>query len=165
MDKKRFSNLTLQHGFGSPGQGDFWWGLEKLHRLTAARRCELRVDLAVDGVQYYQVYKDFMVWGEDRNYQIRVREPSGNAGDSMFNHTSQKHDGMQFTTKDRDNDRHSEYNCAIRFHGAWWYASCHASNLNGEWGSTAYGRGLNWYTKTGLHKSATFTEMKIKPLV
>ena len=64
------------------------------------------------------------------------------------------HNGRPFTTNDNDNDEWSG-NCAQRYHGAWWYASCHAANLNGLYyypGETpAIGKGVIWYTWKGNH--------------
>ncbi|GFT61127.1 hypothetical protein NPIL_438631 [Nephila pilipes] len=49
-------------------------------------------------------------------------------GDSMIG----THNNKKFTTKDKDNDIHKEGNCAVMCKGAWWYDSCHSSNLNGN---------------------------------
>lgn len=46
------------------------------------------------------------------------------------------HNGMFFSTFDRDNDRGSPYSCALAWLGGWWYNDCHRSNLNGEYGNT-----------------------------
>ena len=74
---------------------------------------------------------------------------------------------MSFSTKDRDNDK-ANYNCAVRFKGAWWYESCHQSNLNGLYlngkddSNLCQGmRWLNW-PKGGCY-SVKKTEMKIRP--
>lgn len=85
------------------------------------------------------------------------RPPSG---DSLL-----KHNGMKFTTKDRDND-HSENNCASFYHGAWWYRNCHTSNLNGQYlrgQHTSYADGIEWSSWTGWQYSLKFSEMKIRP--
>lgn len=69
-----------------------------------------------------------------------------------------------FSTSDRDNDA-SVNNCAVIYKGAWWYKSCHESNLNGYYyhgNHTSYADGVEWYHWTGHYYSLRFTEMKIK---
>ena len=71
---------------------------------------------------------------------------------------------MQFSTKDQDSDLHSA-SCAQLFKGAWWYKSCHASNLNGLYLNgqhASYSDGVNWNTFRGFHYSIKRTEMKVK---
>ena len=77
------------------------------------------------------------------------------------------HNGLEFSTKDKDNDRNSTGSCAIKHHGAWWYGACHAANLNGKYlhgshTSYSYGDGVNWYTWKGYEYSMKTTEMKIR---
>jgi hypothetical protein len=71
---------------------------------------------------------------------------------------------MKFTTYDRDND-HWGSNCAVKYQGAWWYKSCHISNLNGLYlkaGATS-GKGTNWQKWKNNFMSMKTTEMKIRP--
>ena len=76
------------------------------------------------------------------------------------------HSGMQFSTKDQDNDIDSG-SCAVTYKGAWWYKSCHASNLNGKYlgGShmDTYADGINWKTFRGFYYSLKGSEMKLRP--
>ena len=69
-----------------------------------------------------------------------------------------------FTTKDRDNDKHTD-NCVQMFKGAWWYKACYHSNLNGLYlGSTEdpQQHGINW---EGRRRSYSLEKvaMKIRP--
>ena len=85
----------------------------------------------------------------------------GTAGDSFSYHRDHA-----FTTKDRDNDV-SSGNCAVSFKGAWWYNSCHDSNLNGVYHlgkHSSYADGVNWNAWKGYHYSAKRAEMKIRPV-
>jgi hypothetical protein len=69
---------------------------------------------------------------------------------------------MKFSTYDRDNDQSG--NCAVTYQGAWWYKSCHYSNLNGRYlkaGERSY-KGMNWqHWKSSM--SMKKSEMKIRP--
>ena len=72
---------------------------------------------------------------------------------------------MQFSTKDQDSDQFKT-SCAQRSKGAaWWYSSCHKSNLNGMYFNgqhASHADGVNWFTFRGLYYSLKRTEMKVK---
>ena len=73
------------------------------------------------------------------------------------------HHGMNFTTKDSDNDIWPR-NCAIDHFGAnhpaggWWYSNCQSVNPNQQYKLNDGVRlGSRWYT-------ITFSEIKIRSL-
>ena len=146
-------------GFGQL-KGEHWLGLEKLVCLTTRTpRTELRVDLADYGGNYkYAQYSFFSVGNSGTNYRLNIAGYTGTAGDSLA-----WHNGMQFSTKDRDNDRRTGGNCASGHHGAWWYRSCHYSNLNGLYLSGQDGHGgVNWWHFATRHFSLKFAQMKLR---
>ncbi|XP_061603499.1 fibrinogen C domain-containing protein 1 isoform X2 [Phyllopteryx taeniolatus] len=156
---------SYREGFGKI-TGEHWLGLKQIHALSIQGNYELRIDLEdfENGTAYAQYGTFgvglFSVDPDDDGYPLTVGDYSGNAGDSLL-----KHNGMKFTTKDRDND-HSENNCASFYHGAWWYRNCHTSNLNGQYlrgQHTSYADGIEWSAWTGWQYSLKFSEMKIRP--
>ena len=146
-------------GFGNLKR-EFWLGLNHIHCLTsAAPRTELRVDLADFGGAYkYAQYSFFSVGNSGTNYRLNVTGYTGTAGDALA-----VHNGLQFTTKDRDNDLRSVGNCAIAHRGAWWYEKCHHSNLNGRYlnGQDDH-NGINWFHFAGRYFSLKFAQMKLR---
>ncbi|KAI8747833.1 BgiBFREP21.3 [Biomphalaria glabrata] len=144
-------------GFGDYNIGEFYLGNENIFKLTSTGEYDLRIDLEFNNVKYFVQYKDFKVLSETEKYKLKIGNYSGNAGDDLS-----VHNNMFFTTFDRDNDERIVLNCAEDRSGAWWYASCHNSNLNGQWGSTSYGKGMNWAQLTGYYNSVSFSEMKIR---
>jgi len=40
-------------------------------------------------------------------------------------------DNVRFSTYDRDQDNYVTGQCALHFHGAWWFNDCHNANPNG----------------------------------
>uniref|UniRef100_A0A665WYR1 Fibrinogen C domain containing 1 n=1 Tax=Echeneis naucrates TaxID=173247 RepID=A0A665WYR1_ECHNA len=156
---------SYREGFGKI-TGEHWLGLKQIHALSIQGNYELRIDL--EDFENSTAYAQYGTFGvglfsvdpDDDGYPLTVGDYSGNAGDSLM-----KHNGMKFTTKDRDND-HSENNCASFYHGAWWYRNCHTSNLNGQYlrgQHTSYADGIEWSTWTGWQYSLKFSEMKIRP--
>ena len=135
---------------------DFWLGNEKIHAITSTGRYELRVDLKYNGQSKYARYDRFSIADESSNYKLTVGSYSGTAGDSLT-----QHNGYPFTTKDRDNDNIGP-NCAVLYTGAWWYYSCHHSNLNGKW-KAGDNKGPRWDALTGSNP-VDFTEMNIRRL-
>ena len=147
-------------GFGQL-TGEFWLGNDKIHRMTASRPSSLRVELEDwDRVRQYAKYGRFNVADEQTQYRLQVSSYSGNAGDAL-----KYHNNMAFSTKDRDNDQSSS-NCAVSYTGAWWYKSCHYSNLNGKYlGKTFDSKGAAWYYFRGdnNYRCLRFTEMQLRP--
>ncbi|KAI0239864.1 Ryncolin-4 [Lamellibrachia satsuma] len=108
----------------------------------------------------YAVYSNFAVASEGDKYKLSLGTFSGTAGDSL---TPQA--GHSFSTKDRDNDVYSKH-CAQEFKGAWWYRSCHVSNLNGLYlrgPHASYADGIEWWSWHDQHYSLKKVEMKLRP--
>jgi ficolin len=148
-------------GFGQL-MGEFWLGNDILHSLTTSKAYSLRVDLsAFNGTSLYAAYSNFKIASSFDKYRLAsIGNYAGTAGDSLTYHI-----GQQFSTHDQDNDIDSG-SCSEIFKGAWWYASCHQSNLNGLYlkGShSSYADGVQWNAFTGRYYSLKFTEMKIRP--
>ena len=154
-----YRNWTdYQHGFGNLS-GEFWLGLDKIHRLTSTLT-QLRVNLQdFEGNSAYAKYTSFGVGDSSSEYILSVSGYSGTAGDSL-----RVHNQYQFSTRDQDNDAYRS-NCAQLFKGGWWYYACHRSNLNGLYhggAHSSYADGVNWYAWKGHYYSLKFTEMKVR---
>ena len=136
-----------KNGFGDVG-GEFWLGNEKIHQLTEISS-QLRVDIKTrnNGIKYAK-YSNFTVTNQATNYTLFVGFYSGTAKDRLA-----YHNGMSFSTTDRDNDKTSS-NCAQNRASAWWYNQCVNSDLNAPYGHNGY----YWYWSNLLE-----SEMKLKP--
>ena len=63
-----------KHGFGSFLAGEFWLGLDKVHRLTQEKKNNtLRVDLGGDSKEIvYAEYNWFGIANEADKYQLKI---------------------------------------------------------------------------------------------
>ena len=114
-------------GFGNK-TGEYWLGLNYIHRLTTSAGQILRVDLEdFQNNTGFAQYTTFTVANAADKYRLLVGGYSGTVRDSMAYSS-----GQQFSTKDNDNDIVS-FNCAIRYKGPWWHRFCAQANLNGRY--------------------------------
>ncbi|XP_060580116.1 angiopoietin-related protein 7-like [Ruditapes philippinarum] len=155
-----YRNWTeYRNGFGDLN-GEFWLGNNHLSLLTSDGEHELQIEIEdFEGNSAYAKYSKFKIYPEEDNYKLEVTGYSGTAGDSL-----EYHNGAMFSTYDRDQDESSS-NCAENWHGAWWYKSCHHSNLNGKYynqpgkiGSS----GITWFHWKNTHYSLKKVEMKFR---
>ena len=153
--QKRFNGFVgfyrgwdeYKHGFGDV-RGEYWLGNDKIHQLTEIPS-QLRVEIKTrSNGNKFAKYSNFTVTNEASNYTLFVGFYSGTAKDRLA-----EHNGMAFSTKDRDNDKNSG-NCAVSYRGARWYKNCYHSNLNSNYGDSSYS--WHWHTLLG-------SEMKLKP--
>ncbi|BFZ25711.1 hypothetical protein BsWGS_28749 [Bradybaena similaris] len=145
--------VDYKNGFGNVDT-DYWLGNDVISNLTSLGYNELRVDLKKKLQKYFAHYSMFHVADETVNYQLTVSGYNGTVGDGLRFHNTQN-----FSTYDRDNDKHPG-NCAATYSGGWWYNNCYHSNLNGLFGvhNTS---GAAW-NHAIIESSADFTEMKIR---
>lgn len=149
-----FLSVLLISGQTCLLQGEFWLGLSKIHSLVAQGNSVLRIHL-----EDWKHNKRFIEYtcdleGPESNYTLHLKLLSGDLSDPMKNHT-----GMMFSTKDRDNNKHRDSNCAHNYTGekdviswkfkassyilhlfqfsitlgGWWFNSCGDTNLNGRY--------------------------------
>ncbi|XP_034968701.2 tenascin isoform X4 [Zootoca vivipara] len=147
---------TYEAGFGNPS-GEFWLGLDRLHKITSQGQYELRVDLRDHEETAYALYDKFFVGDARSRYRLRVEGYSGTAGDSMTYHNARF-----FSTYDKDHDA-AITNCALSYKGAFWYKNCHRVNLMGRYGDNNHSQGVNWFHWKGHEHSIQFAEMKLRP--
>ena len=139
-------------GFGSL-TGEFWWGLEKIHLMTSSGAHELRIDMVtIKGKRIAATYSSFRVDNEKKKYKLHI---SGFKGYGASRNGLAYHNGMYFSTLDRDNDKNGG-SCATSYQGAWWYNNCYYSNLNAKYKTGQ----LQWH---GAGAYLKFVEMKIRP--
>jgi len=114
-----------KRGFGNTNS-NYWIGNDMLSYLTTNDNYTLRFDLQSrsTGNWYYAEYSTFVVLPEARNYKLQVAGYSGNAGYGFG-----YHNGLMFSTYDRDNDK-AGYKCAAYFSGGFWYKSCYWCGVN-----------------------------------
>ena len=152
--------VEYEDGFGNL-TGEFWYGLKALHCLTGQGGWEMRIDIKLDnGTSHFFQYEQFKVASTEENYKLTVGGFQGSATDKLTSHS-----GMNFTTYDRDNDRHVRHNCALWPGGAtggWWYDRC-----GGIWANNQRDYrilGINLRGKDGHYQwhALPFIQMKIR---
>nr|XP_045590571.1 angiopoietin-2-like isoform X2 [Procambarus clarkii] len=122
-------------GFGMPGEGEWWYGLDSLHALTYRQPYEVRILMHDIEMGYFQaMYSTFRVEDESSNYRLIMDGFSGNVTvDPVATH----HHGQPFSTHDRDNDDWTAGNCAATNGGGWWYSRCHRMSLTASFPRSA----------------------------
>ncbi|XP_076001569.1 fibrinogen gamma chain [Genypterus blacodes] len=181
--------IQYKEGFGYLSPDDtteFWLGNEKIHLLTAQATIPyvLRVELTDwAGNKRNADYAVFRVGPEADMYRLTYAYYfGGDAGDAFDGfdlgddpsdkfHTA--HNGMQFSTYDKDNDKYAG-NCALQDGSGWWMNRCHAAHLNGKYyqggrytakdaGDHGFDNGIIWLTWHDRWYSMKETSMKIIP--
>jgi ficolin len=151
-------------GFGDENE-EFWFGLEKLAKLTNNSVWELQVELVdFEENTYLAEYSSFKVEGAEKMYSLTV---NGFKSESTLQDSLSYHNGMGFSAKDKDNDDFKG-NCT-QPHGGWWHNSCFQSNLFGNNFNTdeANNNGIVWRNDENVPEqdlgfSWPYAEMKIR---
>lgn len=131
-------------GFGNL-TGDFWLGLDKIHRLTSQGAYSGSITIKTNPVDFPDQNHDFFffvdlfrVGGSKFDYTLTLGptlnyNPSQNAGDAMGVDVGPEltAHGMKFSTYNRDNDKSNATNCAQEFQAGWWFNNCTLTNING----------------------------------
>ena len=153
-------NRTWQEyedGFGKL-TSEFWYELKALHCLTGQGDWEMRMDIKLaNGTNIFLQYEQFKVASAKDKYKVTVGGFQGTTTDPMAHHN-----GMNFTTKDGDNNDNYDGSCALLLGlkeplGGWWYNSCSHITPNIIY-NHRYGMQLNknWHT-------LPYIEIKLRP--
>ena len=148
-------------GFGNK-TGEYWLGLNYIHRLTTSAGQLLRVDLEdFQSNTAFAQYTTFTVADATDKYRLLVSGYSGTANDAMYYNS-----GQPFSTRENDNDGSSSRNCAShsQYYAPWWHKNCNHANLNGKYSSSRLSNvysGIHWTQWKGANPMKK-TNMEIR---
>ncbi|KAM9687508.1 angiopoietin-related protein 4 [Trichechus inunguis] len=153
-------------GFGDP-QGEFWLGLEKVHRITGGRSGRLAVQLQDWEGNAESLQFPIHLGGEDTAYSLQLTAPVA----SKLGATAVAPSGLSlpFSTWDQDHDLRRDENCAKTLSGGWWFGTCGHSNLNGQYFHSIprqrqrRKKGIFWKAWRGRYYPLQATIMLIQP--
>ncbi|XP_056431687.1 fibrinogen beta chain-like [Gadus chalcogrammus] len=186
--RRGFGNVAFDVGKGHcETPGEYWLGNEHVSQLTNMGPTEVLFEME-DWSQnkVHAMYSKFTIQSESSNYLMSVDGYSGTAGNTLEqgatelygeNRTMTIHNGMMFSTFDRDNDKwipgDSSKQCSMEDGGGWWYNRCHSANPNGRYymGGAYTSRmakhgtddGMVWMNWKGSWFSLKTMSMKIRP--
>ena len=102
-------------------------GLDDINYLTTSGSYSLEIHLKRYGAMKIVKWSSFKVESESEKYKLSI---SGfDAGTSGLPDRLKYHNGMYFSTRDKDNDQASG-NCSQSNGGGWWFRICYDSHLN-----------------------------------
>lgn len=116
--KEKFNRnwKAYKNGFGN-FTGDFFLGLEKIHRLTNEQPHELYILMERFYGTFFVRYDNFKIAGEDDKYRLlSLGLYSGNADKDRMRYNEHQ----KFSTFESDNDEY-KHNCAELHVAGWWY--------------------------------------------
>lgn len=102
-------------------------GNEAIYALTTQGNYSMRWNVRnQNGTLYTATWNTFSIGPESDNYRLSVGGWYGNISANF----STYHNGMQWSTQDRDNDMAPQDSCARELAGPWWYNACMTDDLN-----------------------------------
>ena len=149
---------AYRKGFGEVTK-ELWFGNDNIFLMSNQGFYELRVDLYdFYGSRVYAQYKTFKTDGERDNYRLHLGNYTGTAPDGFSSH-----DGVEFSTPDRDHDYWPDYHCAREWTAGWWFNNCWFVFLNGPYynNTDVKYRGISW--NDWKQEQLRHVEMKIRP--
>ncbi|XP_030365165.1 angiopoietin-related protein 4 [Strigops habroptila] len=155
---------AYKNGFGDL-RGDFWLGLEKIHRLVQEGRYNLLIELEDWEGNSQVIQFVFSLGGESTAYTLNLLGPLSGELENAIGDFRQ----LPFSTRDRDHDLKADTNCAKHLSGGWWFSTCGHANLNGKYFRSIprqrheRKQGIFWKTWKGRYYPLKSTTMKIQP--
>lgn len=159
---------AYEKGFGSLN-GEFWLGLENIHAIAKDGSYMLNITFSDWGDDCTSVHFPFELGGKETNYSLLILE-AGTTGSLESSLTTDSALALPFSTRDQDNDRKADINCAKHLSGGWWFSNCGRSNLNGRYFQSPPPKqrhqrkqGIFWKTWRGRYYPLKSSIMMIAP--
>ena len=150
-------------GFGDV-DGNYWLGLEDIHRLTTACPMSLQIDVVPYNLPAVSIpYQQFHVGDAASDYLLTIT--SDTPGDETLYNSFNYQSGCKFSTYDRNNAH-----CVELYAAGWWFKTtglCTRLNLNGIYGGSAeilYTNMRMYYLSDSSYEPIRTVTMKIRAI-